>query len=138
MNAALHALVLKGVCTTDDETVYRCFSPLLATYITQFFAFQVHGIQLDVTARQVYIDGRPGPHRLSKKEVRLLELLSSDPGRVFRREETTWAIYGERYTPHRDDERLGDGTWQRTSFKRVYRAALVKLSVISTEGIRNA
>ncbi len=74
---------------------------------------EVCGIQLDPVARLVYIDGKPGPRRLSKKEMRLLELLASNPGRIFRREETTWAIYNEKYTPRRDDERL-DALVERT------------------------
>jgi DNA-binding response OmpR family regulator len=76
-------------------------------------ALDVSGIQLDPATRQVYIDGELVPRRLSRKEFRLLELLASDPGRIFRREETVWAIYGEKYMPRFDDERL-DAMVERT------------------------
>lgn len=105
-NAALAALTLKGICFTEDGMWYRCFSPLLAAAITHLFAPDMRGIQLDPATRHVYIDGKLVSRRLSKKEMQLLELLASEPGRVFRREEITWAIYGEKHAPHRDDERL--------------------------------
>jgi DNA-binding response OmpR family regulator len=71
------------------------------------------GLQLDPILRRVRIDGVLSPQLLSRKQYRLLEFLATHAGRICLREETSQAVYGEKYVPERDAGRL-DALIERT------------------------
>ena len=73
----------------------------------------MQGLQLDRMHRQVSIDGKLIPRPLSRRAFRLLEFLAAHAGQVCSREETSKAVYGEPYSPRRDDARL-DALIERT------------------------
>jgi DNA-binding response OmpR family regulator len=70
-------------------------------------------LQLDRMQHHVYVDGRLAPKPLSPRQFVLLEFLADHAGRVCPRGETSRAVYGESYMPHRDDARL-DALIERT------------------------
>jgi len=53
---------------------------------------RVGALEIDVLARQVWVDGRPVP--LATKEFTLLLTLAREPGRVFKREELMATVWG--------------------------------------------
>jgi DNA-binding response OmpR family regulator len=71
------------------------------------------GLELDRVRRRVRIDGKLLPKSLSWRQFELLEFLATRAGKVCLREETSRAVYGERYIRHRDDARL-DALIERT------------------------
>jgi len=71
------------------------------------------GLQLDRAQRRVRIDGLLLPKPLSYRQFELLEFLAAHAGKVCLREETSEAVYGERYIPFRDNARL-DALIERT------------------------
>ena len=71
------------------------------------------GLQLDCVRHKVQIDGKILPKPLSPKAFRLLEFLVTHAGKVCPREETSQAVYNERYVPRRDNARL-DALVERT------------------------
>jgi two-component system alkaline phosphatase synthesis response regulator PhoP len=73
----------------------------------------IQGLQLDPVQRRVRIDGNLLPKTLSCRQFKLLEFLAAHAGKVCRREETSRAVYGDRYIPHFDDARL-DALIERT------------------------
>lgn len=56
---------------------------------------QTPGIELDLAARQVYVRGRLLDPPLSHAQFTLLDLLASQPGRVFSRDEVIAAVWPE-------------------------------------------
>jgi two-component system alkaline phosphatase synthesis response regulator PhoP len=71
------------------------------------------GLALDRVRRRVRVDGKLLPKALSSRQFELLEFLATRAGKVCLREETSRAVYGERYIQHRDDARL-DALIERT------------------------
>ena len=74
---------------------------------------QPQGLELDRVQRRVRIDGQLLPKTLSWRQFELLEFLAARAGQVCPREETSRAVYGERYIRQRDDARL-DALIERT------------------------
>ncbi len=77
------------------------------------YVCSTEGLKLDRTQRRVYIDGKLSPKPLSCRQFKLLEFLAAHAGHVCRREDTSRAVYGDRYIPHYDDARL-DALIERT------------------------
>jgi two-component system alkaline phosphatase synthesis response regulator PhoP len=77
------------------------------------FVCSIQGLQLDHVQRRVRVDGKLVPKPLSSRQFKLLEFLATHAGNVCRREETSRAVYGDRYIPHYDDARL-DALIERT------------------------
>lgn len=71
------------------------------------------GLQLERVQRRVRIDGVLVLKPLSPRQFRLLEFLATRAGKVCLREETSRAVYGERYVACRDNARL-DALIERT------------------------
>ena len=71
------------------------------------------GLELDRTSRCVRVDGKLVSKPLSWRQFVLLEFLAARAGKICPREETSRAVYGERYMRHRDDARL-DALIERT------------------------
>ncbi|GCE48950.1 NACHT domain-containing protein [Thermosporothrix hazakensis] len=114
VNDALNSLLLKGILIeTNRSKVYRCFAPLFVAFVLLQLSTQTHGLQLDMMRRQVWIDGKLHPVRLTVKEFTLLTYLAQHAGEICSRAETTKAVYGEEYDPLRDDARL-DALVERT------------------------
>lgn len=105
---ALQMLEVKGILIEGSRTskTYRCFSPLLVSYVTQQFSAVTPGLQLDIARQQVWVDGELQTSHLTAKEFKLLRFLAEHAGEVCPREDTTSAVYGELYNPRQDDARL--------------------------------
>lgn len=71
------------------------------------------GLELDYAQRRVRVDGILLPKPLSSRQFKLLEFLATRAGKVCLREETSRAVYEEKYIRHRDDARL-DALIERT------------------------
>jgi DNA-binding winged helix-turn-helix (wHTH) protein/DNA-binding XRE family transcriptional regulator len=68
--------------------------------------FAESGLQLDPSRRRVWIDGSLLSTSLTRSPFRLLQFLAEHAGEVCPREETSKAVYGERYVAYRGDSRL--------------------------------
>ena len=66
------------------------------------------GLELDPVQRRVRIDGKLLPRALSWRQFELLKFLAARAGKVCLREETSRAVYGERYIPQLDDARFDE------------------------------
>jgi DNA-binding response OmpR family regulator len=75
--------------------------------------YSAQGLQIKYAQRKVQIDGIVLSKTLSRHEFKLLEFLADHADKVCLREETTLAVYGEKYVPHRDNARL-DALVERT------------------------
>ncbi|GHO76015.1 hypothetical protein KSD_37860 [Ktedonobacter sp. SOSP1-85] len=107
-------LQLKGVLAESSRSkTYRCFSPLLAAYISQQFSAASPGLQIDFTRYRCWIDGVLQPDYLRPHELRLLRYLADHAGEVCSRRDTTSAVYNEAYSSATDDARL-DALVERT------------------------
>ena len=96
--------MLKGILhEVKAETSFQCFSPLFAAFVARQ---GVPGLQLDLARQQVWIDGILQTKHLTVMEFRLLRFLASHSGDICPREETTQAVYGDRYLAKDDAARL--------------------------------
>ena len=104
LDEALKMLMLKGILhEVKAETSFQCFSPLFAAFVARQ---GVPGLQLDLARQQVWIDGILQTKHLTVMEFRLLRFLASHSGDICPREETTQAVYGDRYLAKDDAARL--------------------------------
>jgi hypothetical protein len=111
LQEALKALVLKGILLeAKQDAHFQCFSPLFAAFVSQQ---GVSGLQLNVARQQVWIDGTLQRKHLTAMEFKLLRFLASHTGTICSREETTQAVYGDRYFAVDDAARL-DALVERT------------------------
>ena len=107
-------LQLKGVLIEPPRSkTYRCFSPILVSYISQQFSIATPGLQIDFTRYRCWIDGVLQPDYLRPHELRLLRYLADHAGEVCSRRDTTFAVYNEAYSSVTDDARL-DALVERT------------------------
>ena len=67
---------------------------------------KARGLSIDIASRRVWVDGILKPHKLTKKEHKLLLFLASRNGEACLRSETVLAVYGTVYQPKFDDQRL--------------------------------
>jgi len=67
---------------------------------------KAQGLSIDKARRRVWVDGIVKPHKLTKKECKLLLFLTSRNGDVCSRSETILAVYGTVYQPKIDNQRL--------------------------------
>jgi DNA-binding response OmpR family regulator len=75
--------------------------------------YSTRGLRIDCVQRKVQIDGILLPNTLSRSEFKLLKFLADHAGKVCPREETTKAVYEEKYVSRRDNARL-DALVERT------------------------
>jgi Transcriptional regulatory protein, C terminal len=110
LQEALKMLLLKGLLIEVKSDAFQCFSPLFATFVARQ---GVLGLQLDPLRQQVWVDGIQQTRRLTNMEFKLLRFLASHAEDICSREETTHAIYGDRYQAREDAARL-DALVERT------------------------
>ncbi len=77
------------------STRYRFYDPAATVTAPSLIAVSEPGLRIDITTRQVYVDGQPLDPPLSVKQFDLLWFLHQNRGRVVSKDEIAQAVWPE-------------------------------------------